>query len=70
MLLKKGFKKIFYFGLHEITLQKRRYYKKKIEDRVRYNTYDSVNIRKKDFNQEMALALEFINDDFLELKLI
>jgi formiminoglutamase len=31
---------------------------------------DSVNIRKeKDFNQEMALALEFINDDFFGIEI-
>ncbi|WP_338648420.1 formimidoylglutamase [Flavobacterium sp. KS-LB2] len=62
----EGFlKKYFIFGLHEnYTSKSVLDIIKKIEDRVRYNTYDSVSIRKeKDFNQEMALALEFINDD-------
>ena len=37
---------------------------KKIEDRVRYNTYDSINIRKeKNFNQELLQASEFIQND-------
>ena len=37
---------------------------KKIEDRVQYNTYDSVNIRKeKDFYQEMIHANEFVSTD-------
>jgi formiminoglutamase len=55
----------------KITLQKKRLrYYKKIEDRVRYNTYDSVNIRKeKDFNQEMALALEFYDFFGIEIDL-
>ncbi|WP_035672779.1 formimidoylglutamase [Flavobacterium sp. 83] len=63
----EGFlKKYFIFGLHENYTSKNVLdIIKKIEDRVRYNTYDSVNIRKeKDFNQEMTQALEFINDDF------
>ncbi|MFV5686021.1 formimidoylglutamase [Flavobacterium sp. GB2R13] len=63
----EGFlKKYFIFGLHEnYTSKSVLDIIKKIEDRVRFNTYDSVNIRKeKEFNQEMAQALEFINDDF------
>jgi formiminoglutamase len=63
----EGFlKKYFIFGLHEnYTSKSVLDIIKKIEDRVRYNTYDSVNIRKeKEFNQEMTQALEFINDDF------
>jgi formiminoglutamase len=37
---------------------------KKIEDRVRYVTYDSINIRKeKDFEKEMIQALAFINQN-------
>nr|WP_309759580.1 formimidoylglutamase [Flavobacterium sp.] len=68
----EGFlKKYFIFGLHEnYTSKSVLDIIKKIEDRVRYNTYDSVNIRKeKDFNQEMALALEFINDDFFGIEI-
>jgi formiminoglutamase len=65
MLMKKGFKKYFIFLVWKLHFKSVLDIIKKIEDRVRYNTYDSVNIRKeKDFNQEMALALEFINDDF------
>jgi formiminoglutamase len=62
----EGFlKKYFIFGLHEnYTSKSVLDIIKKIEDRVRYNTYDSVNIRKeKDFNQEMVNALEFIKHD-------
>lgn len=68
----EGFlKKYFIFGLHEnYTSKSVLDIIKKIEDRVRYNTYDSVNIRKeKDFNQEMALALEFVNDDFFGIEI-
>ena len=37
---------------------------KKIEDRVKFNTYDEIQIRKqKKFEPEMNLALEFIKDD-------
>jgi formiminoglutamase len=62
----EGFlKKYFIFGLHEnYTSKSVLDIIKKIEDRVRYNTYDSVNIRKeKDFGQEMVAALEFIQND-------
>ncbi|MEN9909711.1 MAG: hypothetical protein RLZZ540_2860 [Bacteroidota bacterium] len=59
----EGFlKKYFVFGLHEnYTSKSVLDIIKKTEDRVRYNTYDSINIRKeKNFNQEMIDALEFI----------
>ena len=62
----EGFlKKYFIFGLHEnYTSKSVLDIIKKLEDRVRYNTYDSINIRKeKDFNKEMAAALEFIKTD-------
>lgn len=68
----EGFlKKYFIFGLHEnYTSKSVLDIIKKIEDRVRYNTYDSLNIRKeKDFNQEMVQALEFINDDFFGIEI-
>ena len=68
----EGFlKKYFIFGLHENYISKSVLdIIKKIEDRVRYNTYDSVSIRKeKDFNNEMDHALEFINDDFFGLEI-
>lgn len=68
----EGFlKKYFIFGLHEnYTSKSVLDIIKKIEDRVRYNTYDSINIRKeKEFNQEMDHALEFINDDFYGIEI-
>ena len=68
----EGFlKKYFIFGLHEnYTSKSVLDIIKKLEDRVRYNTYDSVNIRKeKEFNQEMVQALEFINDDFYGIEI-
>ena len=64
----EGFlKKYFIFGLHENHTSKSVLdIIKKTEDRVRYNTYDSIKIRKeKDFNNELVQAMEFIqNDDF------
>lgn len=68
----EGFlKKYFIFGLHEnYTSKSVLDIIKKIEERVRYNTYDSISIRKeKEFNQETNLALEFINDDFFGLEI-
>lgn len=62
----EGFlKKYFIFGLHEnYTSKSVLDLIKKTEDRVRYNTYDSLAIRKeKEFNQEMITALEFIKTD-------
>jgi formiminoglutamase len=62
----EGFlKKYFIFGLHEnYTSKSVLDIIKKIEERVRYNTYDSIKIRKeKDFNQELIHALEFIQND-------
>jgi formiminoglutamase len=62
----EGFlKKYFIFGLHEnYTSKSVLDIIKKLEDRVRYNTYDSVNILKeKDFNNEMIHALDFIKSD-------
>jgi formiminoglutamase len=68
----EGFlKKYFIFGLHENYTSKSVLDNiKKIEDRVRYNTYDSVKIRKeKELHQEMILALDFVNDDFFGLEI-
>lgn len=58
-------KKYFIFGLHENYTSKNVLdLLKKIDDRVRYNTYDEIAIRKeKDFNAEMGLALEFVRTD-------
>jgi len=62
----EGFlKKYFIFGLHEnYTSKSVLDIIKKTVDRVRYVTYDSINVRKeKQFNQELALAAEFIQND-------
>lgn len=68
----EGFlKKYFIFGLHESYTSKSVLDKlKTIKERVLYNTYDSVKIKKtKDFNQEMQLALDFIRDDFFGIEI-
>lgn len=68
----EGFlKKYFIFGLHEnYTSKSVLDIIKKIEGRVRFNTYESVNIRKdKKFDLEMAYALEFINDGFFGIEI-
>ena len=62
----EGFlKKYFIFGLHEnYTSKSVLDIIKKTVDRVRYVTYDSINIRKeKEFDQELILASEFIQSD-------
>ena len=57
--------KYFIFGLHEnYTSKKVLSNIKKIEDRVRFNTYDEIGVRKqKNFDKELALAYDFIKDD-------
>jgi len=57
--------KYFIFGLHENYTSKSVLDSlKKIDDRVRFNTYDEIQIRKqKKFELEMSLALEFIKDE-------
>ena len=68
----EGFlKKYFIFGLHENYISKSVLdIIKKIEDRVRFNTYDSLSIRReKSFEQEMENALEFVNDDFFGIEI-
>ena len=68
----EGFlKKYFIFGLHENYVSKSVLdIIKKIEDRVRYNTYDSVAIRReKQFDPEMERALEFIGNDFFGIEI-
>ncbi len=62
----EGFlKKYFIFGLHENYTSKNVLdIIKKTEERVRFNTYDSLNILKeKNFDQEMIEALNFIKTD-------
>ncbi|TDD95928.1 formimidoylglutamase [Flavobacterium cellulosilyticum] len=63
----EGFlKKYFIFGLHESYTSKSVLdIIKKSEERLRYNSYDSINIRKeKDFNTELNNALKFIENDY------
>jgi formiminoglutamase len=62
----EGFlKKYYIFGLHEnYTSKSVLDLIKKTEDRVRYTTYDCLNIRKeKEFAPEMELALDFVKND-------
>jgi formiminoglutamase len=62
----EGFlKKYFVFGLHESYTSKSVLDTiKKIDDRVRYNTYDEIKLRnQKNFSEEMVQALEFIKND-------
>ncbi len=68
----EGFlKKYFVFGLHENYTSKNVLdILKKIEDRVRFNTYDEINIRKqKDYLQEMELAFDFINNEYFGIEI-
>jgi len=56
--------KYFIFGLHESYTSKSVLDVLKTEERVRFNTYDEINIRKqKNFDFEMEQALEFIRTD-------
>jgi formiminoglutamase len=62
----EGFlKNYFIFGLHEnYTSKSVLDVLKKIEDRVRYVTYDCINIRnEKEFEQEMLQASDFVNQN-------
>jgi formiminoglutamase len=68
----EGFlKKYFVFGLHENYISKSVLDTlKKIEDRVRYVTYDSINIHKeKEFEHEMKQASAFINNESFGLEI-
>lgn len=68
----EGFlQRYFIFGLHESYTSKSVLKElKEIEDRVNYNTYDEINIRRdKDFSKEMALAHDFINNDFYGIEI-
>jgi len=62
----QGFiKKYFIFGLHESYTSKNVLLRlKDLEERVRFNTYDEIAIRKeKNFEQELNQALQFIKND-------
>ncbi len=63
----EGFlKKYFVFGLHESYTSKNVLdIIKKIEERVRFNTYDEIKIRnQKKFEIELLLSYDFIKNDF------
>lgn len=61
----------FIFGLHENYTSKSVLDQlKTIRDRVKYNTYDQINIRReKDFKQEMNDAFGFVNNDFYGIEI-
>jgi formiminoglutamase len=58
-------KKYFIYGLHESYTSKNVLIRlKDLEDRVRFNTYDEISIRKvKNFEQELNQALTFIKNE-------
>lgn len=62
----EGFlKKYFIFGLHENYTSKDVLHTiKKMDDRIKFNTYDEIGIRgEKNFRDEMKLALKFVESD-------
>ena len=68
----EGFlKKYFIFGLHEnYTSKNVLHILKNIDDRVTYNTYDEIAIRKeKNFENELSKAFQFVNNDFYGLEI-
>ena len=68
----EGFlKKYFIFGLHESYTSKSVLTElKKLQERVQFNTYDEVNIRKeKSFENELLFAKNFINNDFFGIEI-
>lgn len=68
----EGFlKKYFVFGLHENYTSKGVMESiKKVADRVKFNTYEQIAVRReKHYNEEMALALQFISDEPFGLEL-
>lgn len=67
----EGFlKKYFIFGLHEnYTAKKVLSRLEKLVDRVQFNTYDEIGIRReRDFEQEIQRAASFVNEDFYGLE--
>lgn len=68
----EGFlKKYFIFGLHHSYTSKSVLDKlKTLKERVLYNTYDSMKIKRtKDFNIEMQFALDFIKNDYYGIEI-
>jgi formiminoglutamase len=58
--------KYFIFGLHENYTSKKvlKLLKKREDDRIRYNTYEEINIRsEKDFKLEMQQAYDYVSDN-------
>lgn len=67
----EGFlKRYFIFGLHESYTSKNvLHILKDMEDRVRYNTYDQIKIRReRSFTDELAHALDFVKTDHFGLE--
>jgi formiminoglutamase len=68
----EGFlKKYFIFGLHHSYTSKSVLDKlKTLKDRVLYNTYDSMKIKRtKNFDTEMQFALDFIKNDYYGIEI-
>jgi formiminoglutamase len=68
----EGFlKKYFIFGLHENYASKTVMENiKKVADRVQFNTYEQIAVRReKNFIEEMHVAMSFINDNYFGLEL-
>ena len=68
----EGFlKKYFIFGLHHSYTSKNVLDKlKTLKERVLYNTYDSMKIKKtKDFTTEMQFSLDFIKNDYYGIEI-
>lgn len=63
--------KYFIFGLHEnYTSKKVLSNIKKIQDRVRFNTYDEIAIRnQKNFHKELAQSFAFITNDYFGIEI-
>ncbi|OYQ43536.1 formimidoylglutamase [Flavobacterium aurantiibacter] len=64
-------KKYFVFGLHECYTSKAVLdLLKKTDDRVRFNTYDEIKVkRQKNFEQELFQALSFIKTDYFGVEI-
>ncbi len=68
----EGFlKNYFIFGLHESYTSKSVLDTiKKLDSRIKYNTYDEIKIRQeKSFSQEMTLALDHIKSDYYGIEI-
>jgi formiminoglutamase len=64
-------KKYFVFGLHECYTSKAVLdLLKKTDDRVRFNTYDEIKVkRQKNFEQELFQALSFVKSDYFGVEI-